>query len=85
MVTENRQNRDHFRDSNTPPRVKFLKFLFWLTCSAGSALDLFMFSLGTLCLWTSELGLKSGYIDRIWLYQHIYDFNTKQVTLQNCS
>ena len=65
MVTENRLNRDHFRDSNTPPRVNFFEFLFWLTCSAGSALDLFMFSLGTLCLWTSEFGHKSDYIQQI--------------------
>ena len=26
MVTKNRQNRDHFRDSNTPPRVNFFDF-----------------------------------------------------------
>ena len=85
MVTENRLNRDHFWDSNTPAIVNFFEFLFRLTCSAGSAFDLFMLSLGILCLWTSEFGLKSGYIDRIWLYQHIYDFNTKLVTLQTCS
>ena len=65
MVTENRLNWDHFWDSNTSPRVNFFEFLFWLTCSASSAVDLFIISLGTLCLWTSEFGLKSDYIQQI--------------------
>ena len=77
MVTENRQNRDHFRDSNTPPRINFFELFFQLTCLAGSSLDLFMFSLGTLCLWSSEFGHKSDYIKKTWLYQYVYDFNIK--------
>ena len=65
MVTENRQNRDHFQDSTTLPKDSFFENFFGLTCSAGSTLDAYVFSWGTLCLWISEFGLKSDYIDQV--------------------
>ena len=65
MVTENRQNLDHFQDSTTLPKDSFFENFFELTCSAGSTLDAYVFSWGTLYLWISEFGLKSDYIDQI--------------------
>ena len=64
MVTEDRLNRDHFQGPILPPRDHIFYFSFQPTCSAGLNLDLYMFSLGTLSLWSSEFGHQSAYIDQ---------------------
>ena len=81
IVTDNRQNRDHFQVDNTLSRDNFFQCLFQPTCSADLPLDLYMFSLGTLCLWISGLGHESDYIHQILRSQAVLTLRFSTVFL----
>ena len=65
MVTEDRLNRDPFQGPISQSKDSIFDYFFQPTCSAGSNLDLYIFSLGTLSLWSLEFGHKVDYVDQI--------------------